>query len=221
MARVARLVVPGCPHHITHHGNRDEDVFYSIPDRVRYLDLLVEQAARFDLEIWAYCLMANHVHLIAVARRPDSLARAIGNAHRMYSRSLNRKHGWKGHLWGNRFFSTALDGPHLWAATRYVELNPVRAGLVRRCTDYRWSSARAHASGTIDPVLADDRPFRDFGGDWLAWLEEGLDEETLEAIRRNTLTGRPTGDPDFVSRLERLTSRRLRPKRRGPKPKNS
>jgi putative transposase len=221
MARFARVVIPGVPYHVTHRGNRREDVFLAPDDRRRYLAWLGEYARRFDLAIWAYCLMTNHVHLLVVPGRADSLALAVGRTHRRHARAVNAAHGWSGHLWANRFYSAPLDEPHLWAAVRYVETNPVRAGLVERAEDYTWSSAPAHAAGRADPLLAEGRPFTDrrHVADWRAWLAEGADADTVERLRTATRTGRPCGAEAFVAHLERLTERILAPLARGRKKK--
>ena len=207
MPRIARIVVPDCPYHITQRGNHKEEVFFGDETRHDYLALLRRYARRCGLEIWAYCLMPNHVHLIVVGRSKDSLARAIGNAHREHSRRINRAREWTGHLWANRFYSTALDESHLWNAVRYVESNPSRAGLVACATDYRWSSARAHAGLHHDPLLAAGRPFPGSIACWATWLDDGPNWPEYDALRRNTSTGRPSGCPEFVLRLERQLGR--------------
>ena len=220
MARIARVVVPGCAYHVTHRGNRREDIFLRAEDRGVYRDRLIEYAERFALEIWAYCWMTNHVHLVVVAHRADSLARAIGNGHRSYARWINLRQGWSGHLWSNRFYSTALDGASLFRAVRYVELNPVRAALVTEAADYRWSSAAAHVRGEEDPVLSSGRPFPGPVGDWAEFLRCGLDPEHLDSLRANTRTGRPTGSPKFVRHVEETVGRHLGPFPRGRRPGN-
>ena len=217
MARFARVVVPGLAYHLTHRGNRGADVFFTPGDREVYQSWLGEYADAYGLEVWAYCLMTNHVHLLAVARERDSLAMAIGRTHMRFARWVNRRQGWRGHLWGNRFFSTPLDEPHLWQAVRYVELNPVRAGIVRRAEEYPWSSARAHCLGSADPLLSESRPFLGRVADWSAWLAQGLDLEAIAELRRNTSTGRPTGSPEFTARLEEQLGRMLRPRKNGRK----
>ncbi len=192
MARIPRIVHRDCPFHVTHRGNRREPVFFDTASCDRYLELLREYGERFGLRIWAYCLMPNHVHLIVFVERLDSMARAIGIAHRCYSRWINSREDWTGHLWANRFFSTPLDDLHLWVAVRYVELNPVRAGLVERPERYPWSSARAHALRSRDSLLADGRPFPGSVADWSAWLLRGMGDPAFDRIRANTSTGRPT-----------------------------
>jgi putative transposase len=159
MTRLARAVAVGFPYHVTHRGNRRQDIFFSDDERRTYLDWLREYSRASGLEIWAWCLMSNHVHLLVVPAREDALARAIGLTHRRHALALNAAHRWTGHLWEHRFFSTALDESHLWAAVRYIEQNPVRAGLVGRAEKWCWSSARCHALGESDALLAAGRPF--------------------------------------------------------------
>lgn len=218
MGRIARAILVGHPHHVTHRGNRRGVIFLQPTDPMMYLDLLRVGAERAAAEIWAYCLMPNHVHLIALGRRPDSLAKAVGCAHRRFSRLVHRRMNWTGHLWANRYFSTPLDEAHLWAAVRYVEANPVRAGLAKRAEDYPWSSARAHVLGIRDPLLAGDRPFPGRVDNWAAWLAEASEDPRIDLIRANTLTGRPTGDDAFTARVERELGRRLRRRKAGRPP---
>ena len=221
MARIARAVVPDIAYHVTHRGNHREEVFLLPDDYEHYRQRLAEASSRYGMEIWAYCLMTNHVHLIVVPRAKDSLARGIGRAHRLHSLALNRRQGWTGHLWANRFYSCPLDDEHMWAAVKYVELNPVRTGLVARPEDYEWSSARAHVRGETDALLSPGRPFPGDVGNWSNWLEEGLSEEQTELIRRHTQTGRPLGSTNFLERMEGLLSRVLRPRKVGRRPKET
>ena len=219
MPRIARVVVPGLPHHVTQRGNRRADVFFDDADRRRYLFLLGQYAERHGLAIWAYCLMTNHVHFVAVPAAAESLGRAFRDAHQAYASWLNRKMRESGHLWQGRFFSCVLDDPHVWACVRYVERNPVRAGLVARAEDWPWSSAAAHcglcADGLLRPV---QMPWP--VPDWPAYLREE-DDGVVAAIRRQTTTGRPCGSRLFVEHLESALGRLLRPRKRGPKPKKS
>ena len=218
MARFARVVVPGVPHHVTQRGNRRLETFFNDGDYRAYLDLLAEYCAAAEVAVWAYCLMPNHVHLILVPRDEDGLRRALGEAHRRYTRRVNFREGWRGHLWQERFHSFAMDEAHLLAAARYVELNPVRAKLKRRARDWRWSSARAHLAGKDDALVA-VAPLLELVPDWRAFLAGGLEEEALEALRRHTRTGRPLGSPAFLEALEARLGRRLRPGKPGPRPK--
>ena len=142
MARLARLVIPGMPHHITQRGNRRQQTFFNEGDYAAYLELMAEWCREEGVEIWSYCLMPNHIHLIAVPSSEDGLRRAIGEAHRRYTRRINFREKWRGYLWQGRFASFVMDEPYLVAAARYVELNPVRARLAVCADAWRWSSAR-------------------------------------------------------------------------------
>jgi putative transposase len=214
-------MLEGWPFHLTHRGNHRNQIFRSDDDRRAYLGFLKRFAKKFGMSIWAYCLMGNHIHLIAVGKQRCSISRALGNTHRACSRVRNRDSDVTGHLWANRFFSTALDEPHLWAAVRYVELNPVRARLVREATDYQWSSAQTHAGLRANPLLDPERPFPGHIGDWTAWLRAGLEEQTAKRLRANTSAGWPTGSDDCVQELEARLGRPLRPRKRGPEKRES
>lgn len=218
MPRIARVTWPGCPFHVTHRGNRGERVFLAERDHITYLTLLEDNARKAGLRIWAYALMPNHVHLLVVGLRADSMSRGIGNAHRKYSRVINQREGWTGHLWANRFYSTPLDEKHLWAAVRYIELNPVRAGIVRLAENYIWSSAPVHAENRSDALLDPRRPFPGAIQDWSAWLRSGTEDPKVNAIRENTSTGRPTGTASFVRELEKRLGRSFQRCSRGRKP---
>jgi len=216
MPRIARVVAPGVPHHITQRGNRRLQTFFCDEDYLEYLDLMAEWCSRWKVEIWAYCLMPNHVHLIAVPPSKEALTGAIGEAHRRYTRWVNSREGWKGHLWQGRFFSFPMDEAHLYVGARYVELNPVRAGLVREPWQYRWSSAAAHVKGQDDKLLRAG-PLLEMFGDWREYLSKSISAEEAEEIQRHERTGRPLGDETFLSDLEKKLGRDLRPRKTGPK----
>jgi len=218
MPRLARIVVPGVPHHVTQRGNRRQTTFFGPEDYRLYQLLLGEFASRAGLEIWAWCLMPTHVHLVVMPARVDSLARGLGEAHRRYSLGINRREGWRGYLWQGRFASCALDDDFLLAAVRHVELNPVRAQLAARPQDWPWSSARAHLEGLADG-LTGSSPLPDMLPDWAGFLAAGLDETQAERLRAGERTGRPVGSTAFVAELARRTGRPLLPQKRGPKPR--
>lgn len=221
MARFARIVVPGVPHHVTQRGNRRQDVFFDDADYATYLTLLETGVAASGTELWAYCLMPNHVHLILVPPTEQALTQAVQEAHRRYTRHLNLKKDWKGYLWQGRYASFPMDEAHLLAAARYVELNPVRAGLVKRARDWRWSSARAHLAGKAgktDGALRVNR-LLDMQPDWRAFLKQGLTDEEAEGLRSAERTGRPLGSAAFLQGLEKSTGRVLKKQKPGPKRK--
>jgi len=215
MPRIPRVVVPGLPHHITQRGNRREAVFFEERDRQHYLELLATCAARTGLAIHAYCLMTNHVHLVAVPATEQSLADCLGPLHLRYAQHVNRTQRLGGRLWQGRYFSCPLDDAHYAEAVRYVELNPVRAGLATVAEEYPWSSAAAHVSGATGLPLADVAALRETVGDWSAWLREPLDEGRVTAIRQRTMTGRPAGDSAFVAGLSERLGRALATRGRG------
>jgi putative transposase len=217
MPRSRRVVVAGVPHHVVQRGNRRQQAFLRPEDYARYRDLMAASCARHGTEIWAYCLMPNHVHLIAVPEGEADLARAIGEAHRKYTGEVNRREGWVGHLWQGRFASYPMDEAYLIACARYIERNPVRVGLARRPQDYQWSSAAAHLGGRDDRLLR-ARPLLQRVPDWAALLESD-DAPREDELRRAFRSGsRPLGDEPFLLRLERTHDGPIRPGRPGRPP---
>ena len=214
MARLARVVAAGYPHHVTQRGARRQTTFFNDQDYAAYLDLLRRHCRQADLAVWAYCLMPNHVHLVVVPGSADALRAGLSETHRRYTRRVNFRQGWRGHLWQERFASFVLDEPHLWAAVRYVERNPVRAGLATEPADWPWSSAGGHLGLRADPLLSSPAALAAFGP-WDRYLSATDREEDLERLRRHGRTGRPCGDEAFVRHLETVTGRTLLPGRPG------
>ncbi len=213
MPRVSRIAIPGVPHHITQRGDNRQDVFFVDDDRRAYLSLLKTQAERYGLDVLGYCLMSNHVHLVVVPGEEASLAKAVGRTHLVYAQYINQLHGRTGHLWQGRFFSCALDEQRCWAALRYVERNPVRAGIVRVAWRYRWSSAGAHCEATDADGLLDLAPWREAwsAGQWKAQLRRPDEDDAVASLRVRTRTGRPLGSDSFMSKIETALGRRVRP----------
>ncbi len=220
MARLARVVVPGLPHHVTQGGNRRERVFFGDDDYRAYLDLIGAAARRSGTEVWSYCLMPNHVHFIMVPSQEDGLRATFAEAHRRYTARIHTREKWTGHLWQGRFSSTVMDERHLMAAARYVPMNPVRARLAARADEWPWSSARAHLAGRDDGV-ATVGPLLDRIPDFAEMLEAAEDEAAVMAIRRSRTTGRPVGAEEWIKALEVRTERELAPAKRGPKPRSA
>jgi len=202
MPRISRAIAAGCPHHITQRGNYRQAVFTEAEDYAHYLELLVLYARRHDFQIWAYCLMPNHVHIVGVPGAEESLSSVFRTVHMMYSQYFNHKAKAVGHLWQGRFYSCALDERHAYAAVRYVELNPVRAGLAVSAQDYPWSSANSHVSGVADRVLSGLCFLDERISDWRAYLQESPDAEAQASLFKSTRTGRPCGTEDFIAQLE-------------------
>ena len=217
IARIARIVALGIPHHVTQRGNARQVIFETDGDRQTYLDLLRQNCQRQSLSLVGYFLMSNHVHLIVIPHRVAALALTLQEAHGRFATYFNATRAVSGHVWQGRYFSCPLDTAHLWAALRYTELNPLRARMVEAPDAWRWSSARAHSltdhadsaldmnawSAAWDPVT------------WRDFLNIESDSAELDAIRRSTYTGRPLGDKGFVSDLERQLHRRLAPQKGG------
>lgn len=190
-------------------------VFEDDGDRQRYVQWLLQFSDRYGTAFWAYCLMSNHVHFVAIPKKKDSLARTFNSAHMRYTQYANAKHDRTGHLWQARYFSCVLDEAHLWEAVRYIELNPVRAGLVKRAEEHPWSSARARVQGTPDPLLSGDCPLFEGPSEWKDYLRQVQDPEVIKSLRSSTRTGRPFGPKEFVALMERILGRRLRALPRG------
>ena len=216
MPRIARIIVPDYPHHITQRGNNRAMVFFDDEDRQTYLKLLAGYSRKHALQIWAYCLMDNHVHLLAVPKTETALARGIGLTNQVYTQYLNRKLNKSGRVWQNRFFSCVVENEqYLWAAARYIERNPLKGGVAKSAEAYRWSSAKAHMTGADDSVLE--------ASIWLDPSERASyaefvlaeNDEMEDAIRKATRTGRPFGPESFVDMLEFQLNQTLRVKRAG------
>jgi len=217
MARLARVVVPGYPHHVTQRGNGRARTFFGDTDYALYRDLLAENCRTADVEVWAWCLMPNHVHLILVPSDPDGLRRALSRVHRACAGIIQARRKRSGHFWQGRFGAVAMDEEHLAAALGYVSLNPVRARLVRRAQDWRWSSTRAHLRGKEDGLTA-LAPIRDRFPRFADLLATEPEAELFARLRSAESIGRPLGNDRFLARLERMTRRTLKPGKRGPKP---
>lgn len=212
MPRQARVVFPNIPHHIIQRGNRREDVFFSDDDRKQYLEWLKEYCKEHKVEILAYCLMTNHIHLIAVPTTEDGLQKVLKPLHMRYAQKINRERGWKGHFWQGRYFSSPLDGEYLLFTTRYIERNPIRVKKVRKAENYKWSSARGHCGTAQDDILTTKMKWLNkYEGidNWSQWLSIKEEKEKTDLIRRNTEKGIPTGSGRFIRRLEKLAGRVL------------
>ena len=212
MPRLPRTVFANIPHHITQRGNRREDVFFDEDDYQTYLEWLQYYSQKYGLEILAYCLMTNHIHLVAVPGKESSLHQTLKPLHMRYAQRINRRNQWKGHFWQGRYFSSPMDELYMWAAIRYVERNPVRARMVRKAERYPWSSAAGHCGLTQDYVLSTLDKWIKLTGqidDWSAWLAESDETTKLNLIRRNIEKGLPCGSDRFICRLEKIAGRPL------------
>ena len=215
MSISVRCVIPGHPHHVRERGVRRNPIFHEDSDYLVYIRNLKDGCMKHGISITSYALMTNHVHLIAIPEHENSISRGLHDAHTRYAAYFNTKYGFSGHLWDRRPGCNAMDEAHMWNAVRYVERNPVRAGLVERAEDYLWSSAAAHCGLRDDSLIAPDFPPPGVVSDWSEWLRIDLSDEERKAIRRHLSTGRPWGTPEFILQLEALTGRRLTPRKAG------
>jgi len=221
MGRFARIVVMDVAHHVTQRGNARQAILDHDADRTTYLGLLRQYSELHGVCLLGYCLMFNHVHLIAVPHRADGLAQAFKQAHGRYAAYWNARQCSSGHVWQGRFYSCPLDESHLWEALRYIELNPVRARLVETAQQWRWSSAGAHCGGVAaDGMLEMERWQRRWSpGEWVEFLAAAESASAARELRRATHTGRPLGPPEFVAALEKSTQRRLTARKAGRRKK--
>jgi putative transposase len=218
MARLARVVVPGLPHHVTQRGNGRQQTFFGDADYRLYRDLLADSCNAAGVACWAWVLMPNHVHLILVPRDEDGLRGALAPVHRRYAGIVNARRKRPGHFWQGRFGAAVMDEDHLASALVYVMLNPVRARLAKRAHDWRWSSARAYVEAVQDGLTATRDVISRFP-DIADMLKRDPDAEAWQRLRAAETIGRPLGDEAFLARIERQTGRTLAPARRGPKPR--
>ena len=212
MPRIARLVVPGYPHHITQRGNYRQDVFRDDADRIQYIDLISYYSRLYHLTILGYCIMSNHVHFIAIPKEEDSLSDVFRIVHTRYSQYFNQKLHASGHLWQGRFYSCVLGDRHLIAAARYIERNPVRAKLTKKPTDYKWSSAKSHADISRNDTIDTSSFFKYIEveqNSWREFIDKPDEQDEVAVIRKYTMTGRPLGGDSFIHKLEKAFDTRL------------
>ncbi len=215
MPRFKRLIVPGMPHHIVQRGNRRMNVFLDDNDRLVFLRIFSEVSQQYGLLTLGYNLMTNHEHFVAIPEKESSLSITMRDLLGPYASYFNCKYGLKGRLWQGRYYSAVLDESHFWAALRYIERNPVRAGIVPCAEHYRWSSAPAHCGLSQDALLSPLPPAAALLGSWSDWLKAGDSQAQLEFIRKCTKTGRPCGRDSYIRELEQTTGRVLIPQRVG------
>lgn len=212
MARIARVVIPGLPHHIIQRGNLKQDVFFGDEDYSAYLDLMAQGCRKAGVEVLAYCLMPAQVHLMIVPPEKDSLRAAVADVNRRYARRINARRDQTGHLWQDRYGSYPMDEASMVQVGRYIERLPVGAGLATAPGGYRWSSAAAHLAGRDDVLVRGEAA-------WKSLLDSPVEPAMLRKITLHETTGRPLGGVAFLHDLEARTGRKLVPAKRGPKQK--
>lgn len=218
MARIKRIVIPNVPHHVTQRGVRSMNIFFKDEDYVYYKDLLETQCKEHNVEIISYCLMNNHVHLIAIPKYKESLAKAIGETHRLYTRKINFELKVKGHLFQERFFSTPLDDEHLLNAIKYVEQNPVKAYMVKKPWDYKYTSCLKRLNLVEEDTLLSSHDSINRIENYKEFLEEKNSKELI--IKEKTRTGKPCGNEIFYNEIKNITGIDYSKKKPGPKIKD-
>lgn len=216
MARIRRIVVQNIPHHITQRGVRSMNIFFKDEDYECYKELLLNQCEIHDLDVISYCLMTNHIHLIVIPRNKESLSKAIGETHRLYTRKINFEQKVRGHLFQERFYSTPLDEEHFLYALRYVEQNPVKAYMVQYPWDYKYSSARYRLKLISKDIVSDYDVI-----DNILNYQDFLQEDTqIKLLKGKTRTGKPCGDESFYDKIQSITGVDYKKKKTGPKANN-
>lgn len=223
MARLPRLAVTGVPHHVLLRGNNREAIFVDREDREFFLALLVEHARRERVQVHAYVLMDNHLHLLLTPQQDGGLSRLMQALGRAYVRRFNARHGRSGTLWEGRYRSTVIEGErYLLACMAYIDLNPVRAGLVHAPQEYAWSSHGHYVGLRHDKWLAPHPLVWSLGNTPFAreaayaeLVRAGLSAKQQQALIESVLQGWPLGGPGFLERLREQTDRRLEKGRPG------
>ena len=219
MARLPRLTLAGYPHHIIQRGNNRQDIFVSNADRKFLLDLLAENASKFHVAIHAYVLMGNHFHLLASPQTAQGIPQMMQAVGRRYVRLFNDSQQRTGTLWEGRYKSTLLQTDrYLLACMAYIDLNPVRAGIVASPADFTWSSHGHYVGLRVDPLVTPhpfiwglgNTPFAREAA-YAGWVAQGITEIQKSEITQSVLHGWALGEPDFANALQKLTSRRVRP----------
>ena len=217
MARLPRLTLPGYPHHIIQRGNNRQAIFSSVADFQMLLSLLDENAQKFGVAVHAYVLMDNHFHLLATPATAEGLPRMMQAVGRRYVRYFNDRQGRTGTLWEGRYRSTVIDTDrYLLACMAYIDLNPVRAGLVREAAAYPWSSHAHYVGQRADRLVTPHALFWTLGNTpfsreaaYAALVAQGIAPGQQEVLTRAALGGWALGDESFVANLQKQTSRRV------------
>lgn len=223
MARLARLTVTDYPHHVILRGNNRQDIFVDVRDRERMLALLQEHSRAQGVEVHAYVLMGNHLHLLLTPRRDGALPAMMQAVGRAYVRWFNLRHQRTGTLWEGRYRSTVIETErYLLTCMVYIDLNPVRAGLVSEPSHYAWSSYRHYTGQRTDPLVNPHPIFWTLGNTpfsreaaYADMVLAGIDSSKQQALTNATLTGWALGDAAFVASLQKQTPRRLQKSRAG------
>jgi putative transposase len=218
MARLARIVLPHLPHHVTQRGNGRAQTFFCDADYRLYRDLVADHCRQYGVGIWGWCLMPNHVHLILTPSDKDGLRAALSRVHRKYAGHIHAREQRTGHFWQGRFGCVAMDEAHLVAAMAYVVLNPVRARLVEKAEDWPWSSIHAYRRPTEGDGVTQVEAVSAYLEAAMQIINAGDEDARFDALRCSETIGRPVGAEGFLRDAEQQVGRSLKPGKRGPKP---
>ena len=216
MPRIARAIAVGYRRHIIQRGNNREEVFHDEADRKQYLSLLKKYSEKWNSPALAYCLMSNHAHILARPASDESLYKMMQGITLCYTQYVNRKYQRTGRLWESRYHSCIVEEEkYLWAVSRYIEQNPVRARMVKKAEKYPYSSARAHISGMEDGVLGEALFSEKERKEYIQLLRANMPIKEIDNVRYHTRTGRPLGGETFIRTMERSLKRTLSSRPRG------
>jgi putative transposase len=218
MPRTARIVIPKYPYHVTQRGNYRQEIFQDREDQIKYLSWIEEYSKKYQMLVYAYCLMNNHIHFICTPLSKNSLAKVFSSVHMRYSQYYNKKLKARGHLWQGRFYSCILEHEHVYSAVRYVERNPVRAGLVRKPWEWEWSSAAFHVGDVKESRvkfgdLSDIMDIKDVN--WREYITDKDDPREMDEIRKCTMLGRPWGGAEFITAISKVLGISLDTRKKG------
>ncbi len=217
MARLPRLTVPGYPHHLIQRGNNRQAIFSDHADYELLLSLIDEHARRLQVAIHAYVLMSNHFHLLATPATDEGIPQLMQAVGRRYVRTYNLRHGRTGTLWEGRYKSTLIQAErYLLACMVYLDLNPVRAGMVRDAADYPWSSSQHYLGRHPDKLITPHPLYWEMGNTpfardeaYASLVRAGVTESQRKALTDSAFRGWALGDADYVADLQRRTERRV------------
>ena len=218
MARLPRLVIPGLPMHVVQRGNNRQATFFAEDDYCVYLEAIEKAIKKYSVDVHAYVLMTNHVHLLLTPYEDVGLARFMQAVGRRYVRYVNRVYQRSGTLWEGRYKSAVIDtDAYLLKCYRYIEMNPVRAGMVKRPGEYRWTSFHRNALGKSDDVICAHAKYEELGKTdsdrqavYLTYFSTHLGDEDIKAIRDGTVEQNAIGNDRFCEEIEQMLKRRIK-----------
>jgi REP-associated tyrosine transposase len=227
MGRLPRAIDDGLVYHAFNQGNNRGDVFADDADHVAFLQAIADANKRYPFRLFGYCLMTNHFHLLLRPERGQSISRILQSLTVTHTWRYRKRHGTSGHVWQGRFKSPVIQNDaHLLVVLRFIEANPLRAGMAADLADYRWSSFPHHGLGHADPLVSGFPEWDELGRTeaqrrrrWRSKVRGVQDEGELAAVRTSLRSGRPFGTDDWTGRMAKRLKIDLNPRPRGRPPK--